>query len=167
MKEISKSSAEISSIIEVINEIAFQTNLLALNAAVEAARAGEKGRGFAVVAAEVRNLAQRSGNASKNIASLLNDSSDKVQHGMELASKSGKTLTDIVVSIKNLASLMHDIANASSEQSAGIAQINTAVKEMDRIIQMNGELVENAHSSSNSLSNDAEALKDLMNQFKV
>lgn len=167
MKEISKSSAEISSIIEVINEIAFQTNLLALNAAVEAARAGEKGRGFAVVAAEVRNLAQRSGNASKNIASLLNDSSEKVQHGMELASKSGKTLTDIVVSIKNLASLMHDIANASSEQSAGIAQINTAVKEMDKIIQMNGELVENANSSSNSLSNDAEALKNLMNQFKV
>jgi len=167
MKEISNSSTEISNIIEVINEIAFQTNLLALNAAVEAARAGEKGRGFAVVAAEVRNLAQRSGNASKSIAGLLNDSSEKVQHGMELAAKSGKTLSDIVASIKNLASLMQDIASASSEQSSGIAQINSAVKEMDRIIQMNGELVENANSSSNSLSKDAEALKSLMNQFTV
>ncbi len=167
MQEISKSSAEISNIIEVINEIAFQTNLLALNAAVEAARAGEKGRGFAVVAAEVRHLAQRSADASKNIAILLNDSSDKVRHGMELASQSGKTLVSIVASIKDLAALMHDIATASSEQSSGIAQINSAVKQMDSIIQMNSGLVDNANASSNSLSQDAEELKKLMYQFTV
>ncbi|RJE78398.1 diguanylate cyclase [Pseudoalteromonas sp. MSK9-3] len=167
MKEISNSSSEISNIIEVINEIAFQTNLLALNAAVEAARAGESGRGFAVVAAEVRELAQRSANASKEISALLNDSAIKVDHGVQLVTESGQTLSDIVDSIKQLSKFMSNIALASTEQSNGIGQINVAIKQMDSIIQKNTSLVESANSSSNSLSHQANELNRFMSGFEV
>ncbi|MBQ4848835.1 methyl-accepting chemotaxis protein [Pseudoalteromonas sp. MMG012] len=167
MKEISNSSNEISSIIEVINEIAFQTNLLALNAAVEAARAGESGRGFAVVAAEVRELAQRSANASKEISTLLNDSAMKVDHGVQLVTESGQTLGHIVSSIKQLSQLMENIALASTEQSNGVGQVNVAIKQMDGIIQKNTILVETANSSSNSLSHQANELNRFMSGFEV
>ncbi|KAF7771447.1 hypothetical protein PCIT_a4023 [Pseudoalteromonas citrea] len=167
MKEISNSSSEISNIIEVINEIAFQTNLLALNAAVEAARAGESGRGFAVVAAEVRELAQRSANASKEISALLNDSAIKVDHGVQLVTESGQTLSDIVSSIQQLSKFMSNIALASTEQSNGIGQINVAIKQMDGIIQKNTSLVESANSSSNTLSHQANELNRFMSGFEV
>jgi len=165
MKEISTSSSQISSIIEVINEIAFQTNLLALNAVVEAARAEEKGKGFAVVAAEVRSLAQRSANASKDIASLLNDSAVKVDHGMKLVSQSGETLAAIVSCIKELSQNLAKIADASAEQASGINPINTAIKQMDSIIQQNNGLVERANASSNHMAEQANELKFLMAKF--
>lgn len=165
MKEISTSSSEISSIIEVINEIAFQTNLLALNAAVEAARAGEKGKGFAVVAAEVRSLAQRSADASKNIADLLNDSATKVEHGMALVTQSGDTLASIVSNIQELSANMAKIADDSAEQANGINQINTAIKQMDGIIQQNNGLVERANASSNNMAERANELRHLMTRF--
>lgn len=167
MQAISNSSDEIAKIIQVINEIAFQTNLLALNAAVEAARAGDKGRGFAVVAGEVRQLAQRSAEASKNIGQLINDSVARVKHGMELVDDSGVTLKGILGAVQELSGLMNNIASASKEQSTGISQINVAIKQIEKMTYQNNELVENAGSSSSELEQQALQMKTLMGQFVV
>ncbi|MFL6620336.1 MAG: methyl-accepting chemotaxis protein, partial [Povalibacter sp.] len=148
MAAIEKSSGEISQIIGVIDEIAFQTNLLALNAAVEAARAGEQGRGFAVVAAEVRNLAQRSATAAKEIKGLIQDSVRKVEGGSELVNQSGQRLGEIVSSVKRVTDVIAEISAASSEQTAGIEQINQAIIQMDTVTQQNAALVEEAAAAA-------------------
>ncbi len=137
MQEINASSKRIADIITTIDEIAFQTNLLALNAAVEAARAGEQGRGFAVVAAEVRNLAQRSASAAKEIKTLIQDSVNKVENGTELVNKSGQTLNEIVNSVKRVSDIVCEIAAASKEQLTGVEQVNKAMSQMDRVTQGN------------------------------
>jgi methyl-accepting chemotaxis protein len=166
MKEIGAASNKISDIISVIDEIAFQTNLLALNAAVEAARAGEQGRGFAVVAGEVRNLAQRSAGAAKEIKELINDSVQKVAEGTRLVDDSGETLTGIVVSIESVLSLISNISVASQEQATGINHVNTAVSQMDTMTQQNAALVEETSAVSASMNTEARKLQELMKFFK-
>jgi methyl-accepting chemotaxis protein len=167
MAEINSSSKKIADIIGVIDEIAFQTNLLALNAAVEAARAGEQGRGFAVVAGEVRNLAQRSAAAAKEIKSLINDSVEKVDDGTRLVDESGKTLNEIVISVKKVSDIIAEIAAASQEQSSGIDQVNKAVMQMDEVTQQNAALVEEAAAASESVDEQARNLSELMEFFKL
>ncbi|MBH0178695.1 MAG: PAS domain-containing protein, partial [Nitrospira sp.] len=161
MGEINKSSKKIADIITVIDEIAFQTNLLALNAAVEAARAGEHGRGFAVVATEVRNLAQRSATAAKEIKGLINESIQRVGDGTELVNQSGKTLDEIVNSVKRVTDIIAEISAASQEQASGIDQVNKAIMQMDETTQQNAALVEETTSAAQSMSEQA---KDLMRQ---
>jgi len=165
MNQISDSSKKISDIIGVIDEIAFQTNLLALNAAVEAARAGEQGRGFAVVAGEVRNLAQRSASAAKEIKDLIRDSVTKVEGGAQLVNKSGATLAGIVESVDQVNDMMQEIASAAREQSSGIAQVNTAILQMDEMTQQNAALVEEASAAGASMSEQAEAMNKLVDFF--
>ncbi|MFZ6863200.1 methyl-accepting chemotaxis protein [Undibacterium sp. Ji67W] len=167
MGAIKSSSSKISDIIGVIDGIAFQTNILALNAAVEAARAGEQGRGFAVVASEVRNLAQRSANAAKEIKVLINDSVSQVEVGAKLVDEAGSTMGEIVSGVKRAAEIMHEITAASQEQSAGIDQINQAVVQMDDMTQQNAGLVEEAAASAESLKQQANALIDLVNSFTL
>jgi methyl-accepting chemotaxis protein len=167
MSAINESSKEIADIIGVIDEIAFQTNLLALNAAVEAARAGEQGRGFAVVAAEVRNLAQRSAGAAKEIKSLIKDSVDKVDEGSRLVDVSGKTLEEIVTSVKKVSDIFAEIAAASEEQSAGIDQVNKAVTQLDEVTQQNAALVEEAAAASESMDDQAQAMTRLVGFFRT
>ena len=167
MAEINSSSKKIADIIGVIDEIAFQTNLLALNAAVEAARAGEQGRGFAVVAAEVRNLAQRSASAAKEIKTLINESVEKVTEGSKLVDQSGATLDEIVGSVKKVSDIIAEIASASQEQASGIDQINKAVTQMDEMTQQNAALVEEAAASSESMNDQAAALDDLVGFFNT
>ena len=158
MSDINKSSKKIADIISVIDEIAFQTNLLALNAAVEAARAGEQGRGFAVVAAEVRNLAQRSAGAAKEIKGLINDSVEAVGQGTKLVDETGKTFTELAAAIEEVGKMIGDIDNAGKEQSAGIGEVSAAVSQMDEMTQQNAALVEEAAASSKSMEEQAQLL---------
>jgi len=167
MDEINKSSAKIADIIGVIDAIAFQTNLLALNAAVEAARAGEQGRGFAVVASEVRNLAQRSATAAKEIKTLIKDSTEKVSDGSNLVRQSGATLQDIVSSVKRVADIVGEIAAASQEQSTAIEQVNQTINKMDEFTQQNSALVEETASAAASMSGQSAELLETVGRFKI
>ena len=158
---------KIADIIGVIDGIAFQTNILALNAAVEAARAGEQGRGFAVVATEVRNLAQRSASAAKEIKALIEDSVGKVDTGSKLVDEAGVAMNEIVTSVKRVAAIMSEIASASQEQSAGIEQVNQAVGQMDEITQQNAALVEEAAAASESMQQQAQKLAEMVDAFRL
>ncbi|MDP2028116.1 MAG: methyl-accepting chemotaxis protein [Thiobacillus sp.] len=167
MASIKDSSRKIADIIGVIDGIAFQTNILALNAAVEAARAGEQGRGFAVVASEVRNLAQRSAGAAKEIKSLIEDSVSQVDAGGKLVDEAGKTMGEIVTSVKRVTDIMSEIAAASQEQSAGIEQVNQAITQMDDVTQQNAALVEQAAAAAMSLQEQAGNLAEAVSVFKL
>jgi len=167
MSSINESSKKIVDIIGVIDGIAFQTNILALNAAVEAARAGEQGRGFAVVASEVRNLAQRSAAAAKEIKTLIGDSVDKVGAGTKLVDEAGKTMEEIVASVKRVTDIMSEITAASQEQSAGIEQVKQAITQMDEVTQQNAALVEEAAAAAESMQEQAGNLAQAVAVFKV
>ncbi len=167
MKGINDSSKKIADIIAVIDGIAFQTNILALNAAVEAARAGEQGRGFAVVASEVRSLAQRSAEAAKEIKTLIVDSVERVGHGTALVDQAGTTMTEIVGSIRRVTDIMGEISAASTEQSAGVAQVGEAVTQMDQATQQNAALVEESAAAAESLKAQARQLVQAVAVFKL
>lgn len=166
MAKIEESSRKISDIIGVIDEIARQTNLLALNAAVEAARAGDAGRGFAVVATEVRSLAQRSSQAAKDIKALIVDSNGQVRHGVDLVNKAGASLGEIVETIKKVAAIVADVANASGEQATGIEQVNKAINQMDEVTQQNSALVEQNAATAKTLEDQAKAMQQRVAFFK-
>ena len=167
MNGIKDSSGKITDIIGVIDGIAFQTNILALNAAVEAARAGEQGRGFAVVASEVRNLAQRSAGAAKEIKTLIVNSVAQVDRGSALVDEAGKTMNEIVASVRQVAAIMHEITAASQEQSAGIEQVNLAITQMDQMTQQNAALVEQAAAAAESMQEQAADLAQAISVFKL
>ncbi|ASU36898.1 hypothetical protein hmeg3_00405 [Herbaspirillum sp. meg3] len=167
MDAINESSRRIVDIISVIDGIAFQTNILALNAAVEAARAGEQGRGFAVVASEVRSLAQRSASAAKEIKSLIDDSVDKVGSGTRLVEQAGKTMSDVVSSVKRVSDIVAEISAATQEQSTGIAEVNHAITQMDQVTQQNAALVEQAAAAAGSLQDQAARLAQVVSVFKL
>jgi methyl-accepting chemotaxis protein len=167
MGSINDSSHKIVDIISVIDGIAFQTNILALNAAVEAARAGEQGRGFAVVASEVRNLAQRSAAAAKEIKQLIGDSVAKVDNGSRLVDEAGKTMAEVVASISRVTRIMNEITTASDEQRDGIEQVNQAITQMDTVTQQNAALVEEAAAAAASMQEQAARLSEVVGVFKL
>jgi methyl-accepting chemotaxis protein len=167
MSGINDSSKKIADIIGVIDGIAFQTNILALNAAVEAARAGEQGRGFAVVASEVRNLAQRSAQAAKEIKALIGDSVDRVQAGSTLVAQAGETMQEVVTSIRRVTDLMGEISSASVEQSASVQQVVDAVTQMDQVTQQNAALVEESAAAAASMKEQAGQLVQTVAVFKL
>jgi methyl-accepting chemotaxis protein len=167
MVDINEASRKIVDIISVIDSIAFQTNILALNAAVEAARAGEQGRGFAVVATEVRSLAQRAANAAGEIKHLIGDSVEKINDGSKQVEQAGKTMQDIVSSIRNVTNIMNQIAGASTEQNAGIDQVHNAVTELDGVTQQNAALVEEIAAAAESLKEQTSSLAREMVHFKI
>lgn len=167
MGAIKESSEKISQIIGVIDEIAFQTNLLALNAGVEAARAGEAGRGFAVVASEVRALAQRSSDAAKDIKDLISDSAQHVQAGVKLVDQTGNALEKIVTQVANVDALVVDISSSANEQATGLAEVNSAVNDMDRVTQKNAAMVEESTAACHSLTNDSAELNRLVGHFHI
>jgi len=167
MSEINGSSKKIVDIITVIDGIAFQTNILALNAAVEAARAGEQGRGFAVVASEVRNLAQRSAAAAKEIKTLISDSVDKVTQGSQLVDQAGQTMGEIVDSVKRVSDIMKEISAASQDQNTGIQEIGKAIEHMDEMTQQNSAMVEEAAAAAASMNTEAERLTESLAVFKL
>ncbi|WP_291013849.1 methyl-accepting chemotaxis protein [Hydrogenophaga sp.] len=167
MDEINQSSKKISDIISVIDGIAFQTNILALNAAVEAARAGEQGRGFAVVAGEVRNLAQRSAEAAKEIKTLIGNSVDRVENGSRLVAEAGQTMNEIVGSVQRVSDIIGEITAASGEQSDGISQVNTAVNQLDQMTQQNAALVEESAAAAESLKDQATRLAQVVQVFRL
>ena len=167
MAAIDVSARKIVDIIAVIDGIAFQTNILALNAAVEAARAGDQGRGFAVVATEVRNLAQRSAAAAKEIKDLIGDSVDKVQAGNRLVEQAGSTMHEVVASVRRVTGIMSEMMSASQEQSAGIEQINIAVTQMDNVTQQNAALVEEAAAAAQAMQEQVNSLNEVVSVFRV
>jgi len=167
INEMNQSSSRIAEITTMINEIAFQTNLLALNAAVEAARAGDQGRGFAVVAGEVRNLAQRSGNAAKEINELIGTSVEKIEKGTDLVNQSGTSLKEIIEAVNQVDRFVSEISASSEEQRRGIDQINIAVTDMDTMTQQNAAMVEQTASASEEMSNQAQELLEMMQRFNV
>jgi len=167
ISEINTSSRKVADIIGIIDEIAFQTNLLALNAAVEAARAGEQGRGFAVVAAEVRNLAQRSGAAAKEIKALIKDSVIKVEEGTKLANKSGEALNEVVNAVRKVSDLIREIASASQEQSAGVQHVNGTIMQMDKVTQQNANIIEENTSITYTLAEQAQKLRQQVAFFNL
>ena len=167
MEAIRSSSRKIVEIIGVIDGIAFQTNILALNAAVEAARAGEQGRGFAVVATEVRNLAQRSSAAAKEIKALIDDSVEKVDSGTKLVVRAGDTMSDVVASVKQVSDIVAEISAATAEQNAGIAQVHQSITSMDQVTQQNAALVEETAAASQALQDQAEILARAVSAFRI
>ncbi|WP_034918768.1 methyl-accepting chemotaxis protein [Erwinia sp. 9145] len=167
MQEIASSSKRIGDILGVIDGIAFQTNILALNASVEAARAGEQGRGFAVVASEVRNLAQRSATAAKEIRELIGESQTRVNEGSQMATKAGETMDEITTEVSRVTTLMKEISSASQEQSRGIEQVNLAVTQMDEVAQQNAALVEQASAATQSLEEQSVQLVQSMAVFRL
>lgn len=167
MQGITASSKKIADIIGVIDGIAFQTNILALNAAVEAARAGEQGRGFAVVAGEVRNLAQRSAGAAKEIKTLINDSVEQVEAGSRLVGDAGQNMENIVVQVKRVTDMIAEISSASIEQTQGISQVGDAVQQLDQVTQQNAALVEESAAAADSLKSQAARLAEIVGVFKV
>lgn len=167
MNGINDASRKIVDIISVIDGIAFQTNILALNAAVEAARAGEQGRGFAVVAGEVRNLAQRSAAAAKEIKLLINDTVERVDGGTKQVEEAGQTMSEIVSSVQRVTEIIGEISNASTEQSTGIEQVNQAIAQMDQVTQQNAALVEEAAAAAESLEDQAQNLAEAISVFKI
>jgi len=167
MRKVEDSAGQIGEIVGLMNEIAFQTNLLALNAAVEAARAGEAGKGFAVVAQEVRALAQRSANASKQIRGLIETSGQQVREGAGMAQRAGQALTDVGSAIQGLSSLVAEIAAASREQAVGLEQVSKATADMDATTQRNAALVEETNAAAQALAQQAGDLSALVRFFKI